>query len=139
MPNRARCAYILSRAFYELAPAPLHSAVVRLSARSARLFCPACEQPVRRFAPLPDFYSRKLAEHGSDLRLEDFETCNFEAYQCPHCGATDRDRLYALYFASRLPQTRSDREKFSLLDIAPSSALSRHIRRKYGIRYRTAD
>src|SRR6266705_2659347 len=139
MPNRPRCAYVLRRAFYELAPAALHSAVVRLSGRSADFFCSACEQPVRQFAPLPDFYSRKLAEHGSDLRLEDFETCNFRSYQCPHCGATDRDRLYALYLPKRLPQRRSEQQKFSLLDVAPSSALSRHIRRKYGVRYRTAD
>jgi SAM-dependent methyltransferase len=134
-----RLSYIFSRLFCELAPAPVHSAVARIIGRSARFFCPACAQRVRRFSPLPDFYFRKLREHGSDLRLEDFETCNLQAYQCPHCGATDRDRLYALYLAKRLPQDKTAQKKFSLLDIAPSSALSRHIRRNHPIQYRTAD
>jgi SAM-dependent methyltransferase len=134
-----RLGYLFSRAFYELAPMPIYSAVSRMTGASSRLFCPVCEQKVRAFAALPEFYSQQLKEHGCDLRLEDFETCNFAAYQCPHCGATDRDRLYALYLAKRLPQSSAEQEKFSMLDIAPSAPLSRHIRRKYRIRYRTAD
>ena len=62
----------------------------------------------RTFAPLPEFYFQELEENGSDLRVHDFETCNFEAYQCPHCGATDRDRLYSLYLEDRLPRTLPD-------------------------------
>jgi SAM-dependent methyltransferase len=94
---------------------------------------------VPRFSPLPEFYYSELLAHGSDLRIKDFETCNFEAYQCPHCGATDRDRLYALYLAERLPASTESPNDFSLLEIAPGSPLSRHIKSKYRIRYRTAD
>lgn len=107
--------------------------------KSWRFRCPVCEEPVGGFAPLPSFYFKQLAANGSDLRIPDFETCHFEAYQCSHCGSTDRDRLYALYLAARLPLAQAEQAKIFLLDIAPSEALSGHIRRKYGIRYRTAD
>jgi dTDP-4-amino-4,6-dideoxygalactose transaminase len=94
---------------------------------------------VPNFSPLPQFYFHDLESHGSDLRVPDFETCNFEAYQCPHCGATDRDRLYALYLNAKLPRLESQQPGFALLDIAPSGPLSTFIRRKFRIHYRTAD
>jgi len=98
-----------------------------------------CEDRVPGFSPLPEFYSEQLALHGCDLKISDFETCNAEAYQCPHCGATDRDRLYAIYLSQAMPRSFAQRENFKLLDIAPSTPLSNFIRREFGIRYRTAD
>ena len=92
-----------------------------------------------RFFPLANLYAQTLNQAGSDLRVSDFETCNFLAYHCPHCGASDRDRLYALYLARRLAGDASPQRELRLLDIAPAEALSRHIRRKRQIHYRTAD
>ena len=139
IPSKARMAYLCSRLFYQLVPARGRSIInARLGSRRP-FFCPVCEDPVSGFAPLPHFYSQQLKQHGSDLRLENCETCNFKAYQCAHCGASDRDRFYALFLAGRLPSNDAQQTAFSLLDIAPSGPLSRHITRKYGIHYRTAD
>ena len=102
-----------------------------------KYFCPVCEGNVKRFTPLPIFYWEELRKHNSDLRVEDFETINWSAYSCPHCGAADRDRLYALYLAETLGNEVP--QSFRVLDIAPAAALSAHIRRKYRISYRTAD
>ena len=139
IPSKARSAYICSRLCYKSLPARAHSALIARFARSWKFFCPVCENRVPGFSPLPDFYSQELEKHSSDLRISDGETCNFKAYQCPHCGATDRDRLYALYLADRLPSTAAQQAAFCLLEIAPAAPLSRHIRRRYQIRYRTAD
>ncbi len=139
IPDRARVTYICRRLFFDRAPAPVRSGLISTFGKSWRHFCPVCEEPVGGFAPLPSFYFRQLIVHGSDLRIPDFETCNFNAYQCAHCGSTDRDRLYALYLAERLPSSPTAQADFSFLDIAPAAALSAHIRRKYRIRHRTAD
>jgi len=139
IPGKARLLYICSRLFYQFIPARARSRIISKFGRAWQFFCPVCENRVSGFASLPDFYFQQLEEHGSDLQLTDFETCNFRAYQCPHCGATDRDRLYAIYLAARLPSTEAQQANFCLLDIAPAAALSSHIRRKYRIRYRTAD
>jgi dTDP-4-amino-4,6-dideoxygalactose transaminase/SAM-dependent methyltransferase len=139
LPGRTRSGYILSRLFYESAPTVVRSGITARFGRAWSYFCPVCEDRVPRFSPLPEFYSRQLALHGSDLQISDFETCNSEAYQCPHCGGTDRDRLYALYLARALPKSVAAQENFKLLDIAPSAPLSNFIRRKFSICYRTAD
>ena len=139
IPSKVRLLYICSRLFYQFIPGRARSRIISKFGRAWQFFCPVCEDRVPGFSPLPDFYFQQLKEHGSDLQLTDFETCNFRAYQCPHCGAADRDRLYALYLAARLPSTEAQQANFCLLDIAPAIALSSHIRRKYRIRYRTAD
>jgi O-antigen biosynthesis protein len=126
---------------------PLRGAWLRLrrAARRARhlvpgprtLRCPVCRAGVAAFDPLPDEYERELARHGSAISLDDAETLNRHAYECPLCGATDRDRLYALHFERAWhPPDQGSR---SLLDIAPSRALSSFLRRLPGVSYRTAD
>jgi SAM-dependent methyltransferase len=139
IPDRARAEFICRRLFFRFAPAPVRAAAISAFGKSWRFHCPVCDEPVGGFAPLPSFYFKQLAASGSDLHIGDFETCNFSAYQCAHCGSTDRDRLYALYLARRFPPSAVEQQKIFLLDIAPASALSSHIRRKYAIRYRTAD
>lgn len=109
----------------------------RLRSMSWPYYCSVCEKKVQQFVPLPAFYEDELRKHGSDLRIEDGETCNRNAYSCPLCGAADRDRLYALYLAKRIEPLGPS--GFRLLDIAPAKPLSAHIRRKYPIAYRTAD
>jgi len=138
-PSRARSAYICSRLLYASMPTQARSRIVARLGRSWPSFCPVCEEPVAAFSPLADFYFDELKASGSDLHPSDFETCNFPAYHCPHCGASDRERLYALYLGGRLPATEAEQKDFRLLDIAPAQALSNHIRRKYRTRYRTAD
>jgi SAM-dependent methyltransferase len=116
---------------------PAYRAYRAWQARHSIFFCPVCENKVLGFSPLPAFYWKQLAQYGSDLRIEDSETCNYKGYSCPLCDASDRDRLYALYLDKRLGKMSLG--SFRMLDIAPAMALSQHIRRRYRIEYRTAD
>lgn len=116
---------------------PLRNLYRAWQVRDSAFFCPVCETKVLGFVPLPSFYWEQIAKNNSDLRIEDSETCNYEGYSCPNCEASDRDRLYALYLNKRLVATSPD--GFHMLDIAPAAALSRHIRRRYRIEYRTSD
>jgi SAM-dependent methyltransferase len=139
IPSRTRSAYICSRLLYQCLPARARASIGARIGHSWKFLCPACGDRIRAFSPLPEFYFQELEEHDSDLRTHDFETLNSKAYQCPHCGASDRDRLYALYLDARLRVSGMLSPEFFLLDIAPSAALAAHIRRVYAIRYRTAD
>jgi len=107
----------------------------RLRAYSSALFCPVCERGVERFNPLSVHYLDEWNRHGHESG--GYETCNVESYSCPVCGASDRDRLYALYLRERLP--RHPKSPFVLIDFAPSEPLSSHIKRNYAVTYRSAD
>jgi SAM-dependent methyltransferase len=100
-------------------------------------YCPVCESPVQMFGRLPDEYYKKLDEHGFIFSIFQFETLNQLQYLCPHCGASDRDRLYAMYLDIEF--SGKVRGK-NFLDIAPSNSLRNFINRKYpGLNYRSAD
>lgn len=98
--------------------------------------CPACGQEVAAFEAFPESFLRKYDEFGLEPSLFLFETLNLFAYGCPHCGASDRDRLYAWY-------VRDDPEFFgrgiAALDIAPSPALASFLKALPGVRYRSCD
>jgi Methyltransferase domain len=115
----------------------MKGAYAKLRQAGYRYFCPVCQKKVEAFVSLPSFYADQWKLHGSDLRLEDWETCHWNAYSCPNCGASDRDRLYSLYLSRRLNGNCDS--SFRLLDIAPAAPLSGYIRRNFQITYRTAD
>lgn len=101
--------------------------------RTSPFRCPVCERQVDVFLPLYENL-RELREADFDVVRRQFQVLHWNAYSCPRCGATDRDRLLALALPARLAKAQS------LLDIAPSPPLSEHIRRRYqGLAYRTAD
>ncbi len=91
---------------------------------------------MRNFDPLAEFYFQQWREIGWDYTRFASETCNHAHYTCPWCKASDRDRLYAMYLRERLKNVRPD---FRFVDFAPSDPLSRWIKRKFQIQYRTAD
>ena len=69
--------------------------------------------------------------------------CNGRNYSCPHCGASDRERLYALYLKNYLPSITSD-QVFRFIDFAPTPPVSSLIKRLIAehpqtFSYRTAD
>ena len=69
------------------------------------------------------------------------ETFNPLAQSCPFCGATDRDRLYALYL-DQLLKKDFGKEGIRIVDFAPIRCLSTCIRKKlknHRGTYRTAD
>lgn len=110
---------------------------------NARHYCPVCESKVVSFLPLPEFCTENQQKYGFPFKADDAETCNEAAYLCPSCDASDRDRLYALFFRHYITNLTSA-APVHIVDFAPSEPLSAFIRRLIkssgkDIRYRTAD
>lgn len=102
-----------------------------------KLYCPVCNKKVRKFIPLPEFYKENAEKYGYLYSFDDAETMNYRAYSCPHCTASDRDRLYALYVSKRL--LKQGAANISMLEIAPSRPLSEMLNKTGKITLRTAD
>jgi SAM-dependent methyltransferase len=105
---------------------------------AGRCWCPVCEKKVRRFLPLSSHYRKNLIKYGGDADFSHYETLNWRNYSCPHCGASDRDRLYALYIKNKFISS-SMTDEMSFVDFAPSAPLARLVRSITGICYRSAD
>lgn len=104
--------------------------------------CNVCDQPVQAFSSLPEFFLTHLREAGWPYPFEQSETCNVDAYLCPHCDASDRDRLYALYLQEYV--LHRGPEPLRLLDFAPSLPLKKWLttyatRTGLDLVYRSAD
>ena len=99
--------------------------------------CPVCEHPVRGFLPLPVTFKVAAELHGFP-HFGKGETINVAEYACPSCGASDRERLYAL-FLDETVCSASFVSASKLLHFAPETALSARIRRLGLFDYRTAD
>lgn len=100
--------------------------------------CPVCGTGLRRFKPIWKSYVRKLREHGFVHPIDALETFNVSAHTCPACGASDRERLYALYLEDRF-RTLDQTRRCTLVDFAASPGLSRRLRALSWLAYRTAD
>ena len=106
----------------------------------SKYYCPVCNNKVHKFIPLPDFYKENLEKYGYLYSFNDAETLNYSAYSCPHCNASDRDRLYALYVQKLLmEQSDTDDTNIAILEIAPSRPLSEMLKKTGKITLRTAD
>src|SRR5262245_50153534 len=95
---------------------------------NARHYCPVCESTVNSFLPLPEFFRENQRKYGFPYQTRDAETCNEAAYLCPSCGASDRDRLYALFLGDYISGLESV-APVHIVDFAPSEPLSTFIRR----------
>jgi glycosyltransferase involved in cell wall biosynthesis/SAM-dependent methyltransferase len=110
----------------------------RLRHLTGAFLCSVCGRRLRRFQPLSDHFRSSYERYG--WPYQDAETLNVNAYSCPFCGASDRDRLCALYVRERL--SRQTGQPTSVLDIAPSVALRQLFHQLVaagGLAYRTAD
>jgi len=110
---------------------------------NSKCYCPVCEAKVSSFLPLPEFFLENQQKYGFPYPSDEAETCNEAAYLCPLCGASDRDRLYALFLGDYIASLESVCP-IQIVDFAPSEALSAFIRRLIkssgkDVRYRTAD
>jgi SAM-dependent methyltransferase len=88
-----------------------------------------------QLSDLADSLGKTLARHGFPYSMGEFETLNHVGYGCPKCGASDRDRLYRLYFDKFVRPTPGLR----VLEFAPSRAFSQYLADRDDIRLRTAD
>ena len=100
--------------------------------------CPVCGTGLRRFKPIWKSFVRKLEEHGFVHPIDSLETFNVASHTCPACGASDRERLYALYLEERFRSLDQTRRR-TLVDFAASPGLSRRLRALPFVAYRTAD
>lgn len=104
--------------------------------------CSVCNKQVINFRPLSAFYFDNFKKYG--YKVSKAETCNRNQYSCPHCGASDRDRLYAIYLEKFVySKLSSEKAVFNMLHLAPAKALSSFIVSKFSgfsfFHYRTAD
>jgi SAM-dependent methyltransferase len=102
-----------------------------------------CGAHVKGFERLPEFYFENQQKYGFPFSPDESETCNYRAYSCPSCQASDRDRLYALFLLTYLPGLKASGVA-RIIDFAPSAALSAFIRQQIAdagqrVSYRTAD
>lgn len=97
--------------------------------------CPICQTGLSRFLPLSFYFLRELDKNQYVHSIFQSETLNIENYSCPKCGASDRDRLYAIYFEEIIEKNR----QYKLLDFAPSASLQNFIKSFSNIKYRSAD
>ncbi|MFT4524289.1 MAG: putative SAM-dependent methyltransferase [Bacteroidia bacterium] len=100
--------------------------------------CSSCSNDVKFFQPLPEYYIEESKKFEFLYEFGDFETLNLAAYSCPECGASDRDRLYALYFKKHCLEKWESGER-SILDFAPSQANEKFFRSLGEVNYRTTD
>ena len=102
-----------------------------------KFYCPVCNKKVRNFVPLPEYYNKNADKYGFLYSFDDAETLNYRAYSCPHCTASDRDRLYSMYILKRL--TEYSITNLLLLEIAPARPLTEMLNKTGKITLRTAD
>ena len=102
-------------------------------------YCPVCEKRNAVFNPLPFYYFRQLDKNQFIHSIFQGETLNLEFYSCYNCGASDRDRLYALYINRFLRDKIKKNNIYSLLDIAPAKALTKYLKHIPQLKVRTAD
>jgi SAM-dependent methyltransferase len=99
--------------------------------------CPICGTHLRAFKPLSPNFENQARQHAYHP-LSALETFNYKAYYCPSCGASDRERLYALYLDGvflNFDRTR----RYRVVEFAPSPGLQRKLRSYPFIDYRSAD
>lgn len=129
--------------FKAAVPVPLKASIRRSVGRLRGILrndsfeCPVCQSKVAAFIPLftaLPLLQQDLLAAGHDLDAA--ETLNSEAYLCPVCESSDRDRLYALWVSQWL-QRASRQSRPKLVDFAPSASLARFLRRRFD--YRSAD
>ena len=130
---------ILKRLVKECTPPLLYKAIKRMRTTNNEnsFICPVCNKTVRTFLRLPIFYDDMMEKYEYIHSLFCFETMNRKAYSCPHCSASDRNRLYAIYL-NKIFQTLA-KEKYTFLDIAPTKNLTEFIKKHDFIKYKSAD
>jgi SAM-dependent methyltransferase len=100
-------------------------------------WCPVCGNNQASFAPLPKFYIENARHHGF-THFEKWEMLSLDTYACTNCGASDRERLYALWIDQQIKKNF-----FSIstrvIHFAPEAALSKKLKGLSFFDYKTAD
>lgn len=100
-------------------------------------FCPVCNTQPDRFLPLPEMYRENAQKYGYE-HFGRGEMTSLLTYSCPLCGASDRERLYALYIR-KLVEQKLLHHQTKMIHFAPEGALSKMLRQLNIFDYVTAD
>ena len=104
--------------------------------RKTNYNCPVCRKQNVYFNQLPSNYFKKLDQHGFIHSIFQAETLNIGQYSCSNCGASDRERLYALYFEQVFVHKKPT---LNLLDIAPAIPFTKYLKSIPELSIRTMD
>jgi SAM-dependent methyltransferase len=98
--------------------------------------CPVCNSKKTYFLPISNYFINIWQKYGYVYSIFDAETLNVNEYSCAICGASDRERLYALYLRNN--KTLLDNK--SILDIGFSPIIKKFIINNLkNVRYSTLD
>jgi SAM-dependent methyltransferase len=100
-------------------------------------YCPVCGNKQVPFLPIPEFYLENALKHGFPY-MERAEMLSLNAYSCNLCGASDRERICALWIEQQVSE-----KKFAtglrVIHFAPEVALSKKLKSFHLFDYKTAD
>lgn len=116
---------------------PLSKLFVKKYSKSASTFCPVCGDNQVTFLPLPDFYRENALRHGFAY-LDKGEMTELETYSCDKCGASDRERLYALWLDQTIA-AKGFKNGTRVIHFAPEAPLSNKLKTLPLFEYGTAD
>ena len=100
-------------------------------------FCPVCNIYGMPFYPLPDLYRENAEKYGYKY-FGCGEMTSLETYSCSSCGASDRERLYAVWLDREINKGRIGKNAH-FIHFAPEYALSQKIISSGYFNYQTAD
>jgi SAM-dependent methyltransferase len=107
-----------------------------LKYRTGRLFktkereCPLCKCKLHSFAAIDPSFLNEWQNHSHNPM--NYETLNIAEYSCPNCGASDRERIYALYLQDKLP------DGANVLEFGPTPYMTKLLK-YFPVNHRTAD
>ena len=102
-----------------------------------KYYCPVCGSNLEYFNSIGFEYIKHLEDNAYIFPIFLLETSNLSNFACPCCHATDRDRLYAMYFNKRVGQGAPG--KLNVVDFAPQRSLSKFLKGSPYTNYRSAD
>jgi tetratricopeptide (TPR) repeat protein len=105
---------------------PLQSAREHAGNASGPKFCPVCDSSIKAFQPLPAHYIENMLRNKFKY-LGRGEMTSIDQYACSVCGASDRQRLYAIWLEHEASIGRF-KNRGRLLHFAPEIPLSKKIK-----------
>jgi SAM-dependent methyltransferase len=100
-------------------------------------FCSVCGHKNVSFEPLPEFYRDNSLRYGY-LHFGKGEMTSLDTYACGLCGASDRERLYAIWVDQQIEGNVFCR-KTRVIHFAPEAAFSAKLKKIDLFDYSTAD
>jgi SAM-dependent methyltransferase len=100
-------------------------------------WCPVCNNRQASFSHLPEYYLDNARRHGF-AHFGKGEMISLENYSCTLCGASDRERIYALWIDQQI-EKKFFSKGASLIHFAPEDALSKKLKGLGFYDYKTAD